>query len=115
MVIGIALYPPRWYNGPSIREVAPTYSILKMTNSDEEYTRRYKAEILAKLDIQKFLDQVRQITNGRNVALCCYEKPDEFCHRQLLAEHLRAHGIEIEEFVAKEPVKQLDLFADAEM
>lgn len=115
MVIGIALYPPRWYSGPSIREVAPTYSILKMTNSDEEYTRRYKAEILAKLDIQRFLDQVRQITNGRNVALCCYEKPDEFCHRQLLAEHLRAHGIEIEEFVAKEPVKQLDLFADAEM
>ena len=114
MVIGIALYPPRWYSGPSIREVAPTYSILKMTHSDEEYTRRYKAEILAPMNITAFIDKVRQITCGRDAALCCYEKPEEFCHRQLLAEHLRAHGIEIEEFVPKEPVKQLDLFADAE-
>ena len=110
MVIGIALYPPRWYNGPSLKEVAPTYSILKMTHSDEEYTRRYRTEILARMNIQDFLNQVRQLSNGRDVALCCYEKPGEFCHRNLLAEHLRANGVEIEEFVPKEPTKQLDLF-----
>ena len=110
MVIGIALYPPRWYNGPSLKEVAPTYSILKMTSSDEEYTRRYKAEILCRMNIQAFLAQVQKLSNGRDVALCCYEKPEEFCHRHLLAEHLRANGVQIEEFVPKEPIKQLDLF-----
>ena len=110
MVIGIALYPPRWYNGPSLKEVAPTYSILKMTNGDEEYTRRYKAEVLARLNIQNFLNQVMKLSNGRDVALCCYEKPDEFCHRQLLAEHLRNNGVQIEEFEPKETVQELSLF-----
>jgi hypothetical protein len=110
MMIGIALYPPRWYQGPSLKEVAPTYSILKMTSSDEEYTRRYKAEILARMNITDFINQVQRLANGRDVALCCYEKPEEFCHRQLLAEHLRANGIQIEEFVAKEPVHELSLF-----
>lgn len=110
MVIGIALYPPRWYNGPSLKQVAPTYSILKMTSSDEEYTRRYKAEILAHLNIQDFLNQVMKLSNGRDVALCCYEKPGEFCHRQLLAEHLRNNGVQIEEFAPKEQLKELSLF-----
>lgn len=114
MMVGIALYPPRGYQGLSLREVAPTYSILKMTHSDEEYTRRYKAEILAPLDVAAFVEKVRQLSGGRDVALCCYEKPGEFCHRQLLAEHLRERGMEIEEFVPKEPLKELSLFDSEE-
>lgn len=111
-IIGIALYPPRWYKGASIKYVAPTYSILKHTKTDEEYTERYKKEILGSLNDEQFLSDIKAIAGSNDVALCCYEKPTDFCHRQLLADYLNERGWEIEEFVKKEKPEpqQLTLF-----
>jgi uncharacterized protein (DUF488 family) len=33
-----------------------------------------------------------------NIALVCYEKPTDFCHRHLVADWLKEHGYECEEF-----------------
>lgn len=115
VMIGIALYPPKWFSGTSLKYVAPTASILfAKGQTSEEYTRRYKAEVLARVNPQLLIESLRQLGKGRDVALCCFEKPESFCHRHILAEWLTAKtGIEITEFgyVPKKPEpQQLSLF-----
>ena len=96
-VIGISLYPPRWFNGISLKQVAPTKSILFANGqTQEDYVRRYKSEVLSQQDMQQFLKTVGQASGGQDVALCCYEKPEDFCHRHILADWIREKlGIEI--------------------
>jgi len=31
---------------------------------------------------------LEQISQGRDIILCCYEKPEDFCHRKILADWL---------------------------
>lgn len=97
-IVNIALYPPRWFRCSSIKEVAPSYSILKNTKDDEEYTQRYKAEILSKVSPEQLLNTIASLSNGHDIALCCYEKPNEFCHRHLIADFLNANGADIKEY-----------------
>lgn len=99
-VIGISLYPPRWFNGISLKQVAPTKSILFANGqTQEEYTRRYRSEVLSRQDMQQFLKTVEQASGGQDVALCCYEKPEDFCHRHILADWIKEKlGIEISEY-----------------
>lgn len=99
-VIGISLYPPRWFNGISLKQVAPTKSILFANGqTQEEYTRRYRSEVLSQQDMQQFLKTVEQVSGGQDVALCCYEKPEDFCHRHILADWIKEKlGIEISEY-----------------
>jgi hypothetical protein len=99
-VIGISLYPPRWFNGISLKQVAPTKSILFANGqTQEEYTRRYRSEVLSQQDMQQFLKTVEQASGGQDVALCCYEKPEDFCHRHILADWIKEKlGIEISEY-----------------
>ncbi|MBQ8969194.1 MAG: DUF488 domain-containing protein [Bacteroidaceae bacterium] len=88
-VIGVALYPPRWFYGVSMKNVAPTASILYAKGqTHEQYTERYKREVLARVNPQQFMAQLRAYSNGQDVALCCFEKPGDFCHRHILAEWL---------------------------
>lgn len=111
--IGIALYPPRWFRGISLKEVAPSYSIFKHTKSREEYISRYTSEILARTNVSEFIERIRQISNGRDVALLCFEKPGDFCHRRLLADYIKEQtGVDVEEYVAKKKPEyvQGDLF-----
>lgn len=100
--INIALWPPRFFRGKSLYSVAPTRSILKDTKSDEEYIRRYKDEILANLNIEKLLKDIEFLSEGRDVALLCYEKPGDLCHRHLLAEYMNERGCDVHELEKKE-------------
>lgn len=99
-VIGISLYPPRWFTGISLKQVAPTRSILFANGqTQEEYTRRYRSEVLSQQDMQQFLKTVEQASGGQDVALCCYEKPEDFCHRHILSDWIKEKlGIEISEY-----------------
>lgn len=97
-VISIALIKPRYVRCESLREVAPTREILQLKENPAAYTKRYEAEVLKSLDVEKLLSKIKEITNGRDAALCCYEKTGRFCHRHLLASYLREHGLNIEEY-----------------
>lgn len=102
--IGIALYKPRFYSGLNCTVVSPTKDMLHGM-SDEEYTKRYYA-ILEKADLRSFLEYIKTMGGGKDVALCCYEKPGDFCHRHLLAEYItRKTGIEVTEFEKKKEEK----------
>lgn len=95
--ISIARWSPRWYDGATMLEVAPTPNMIHKLDT-ETYLKRY-AEIVAKLDANEILKKIENIANGQNVALLCYEKPNEFCHRHLLAAWLnKLTGTNIKEF-----------------
>lgn len=120
--IGIALYPPKWFRGCSVQTCSPTKSILFAKNqTQEEYVSRYRKEVLSRLDVNGFLETLKSFSHGKDVALCCYEKPSDFCHRHILAEWLNEnYGLDIQEFgqekqkIVKEEPKavQLDLGFD---
>ena len=112
MAISVARYSPRWYQGPQLLAVAPTSFMLSGACSHEEYLRKYD-EILSRLNPKHVVDAIVTMSRGRDVALCCYEKPGDFCHRHLLAEWLNKNGFEVKEWEPKdkqEQNKQLSLF-----
>ena len=85
--VSIARYSPRWYQGHIYEPLFPTDRILKMYHTgmltDKGYADMYYEQVLLHLnpnDIYNDLD-------GK--ILLCYEKPDDFCHRHLVAQWLR--------------------------
>lgn len=118
VMVGVALFPPKWFYGTSLKQLAPTYSIFnEKPFVKERYAKRYRDEVLSKVDPYWVIQTLEQIGRGRDVALCCFEKPDEFCHRKLIAKWLReSTGIDVTEFGddKKKPDKpqprQLSLF-----
>ena len=94
--VSIARYSPQWCSG--IREykaLAPLPSTLKnykRTSNTEEYIRDYRTTVLDKLDPHKVATELSDGANGCDVVLLCYETPDKFCHRHLVATWLTAAG-----------------------
>lgn len=112
--ICIAVGRPKFFIGPQMLDVAPTPYMISSACQPDEYIRLYKG-ILSKLSAFKVVEQIKSLSEGRDVALCCYEKTGDFCHRQLLAEWITQNtGIEVKEFGVvekKEPeYKQASLF-----
>ena len=70
-----------------IKEVAPSWKLLKEYNSKEidfaEYTPRYFKEMEKQMDIIK---KLAQRAKTETITLLCYEKDDKKCHRRLLKE-----------------------------
>lgn len=74
--------------------------------SESDYCKEF-AKILADRNPLQILKQIETIANGSDVALLCYEKPGEFCHRRLVAEWIRQEtGVCVDEYEAPEPVKR---------
>ena len=112
MMISIARYSPKWYDGLRYTVVAPTSYMLSAACSHEEYVRRYK-DILSHFNADSIVNAITTMSKGVDVALCCYEKPGEFCHRHLLAEWLTKNGHEVKEWEPaqkKVDAQQLTLF-----
>lgn len=121
--MSISLYPPRYFQGTRLYNVAPTKSILFAKNqTHEQYTQRYINEVLSKIDAKTFVEQLECMSGGMDVALCCFEVPSAFCHRHILADWLHDQlGIDVKEWnemTVPDPVeekhepKQLSLFGD---
>lgn len=111
--IGICCYPPKWFNGPNLGAIAPTPDILeKCKSSHAEYEKRYRAEVLSIFkDVSTLINKISYISGGKDVALCCYEKPSDFCHRHIVAKWLEEQaGIEVKEFEKTEEIKMEPLF-----
>ena len=111
--IGVCQFPPKWFDGPNLISIAPTKDILlNCKNNHQEFIKRYKNEVLSiHRDPQDFVNRLKFISNGNDVALCCFEEPDKFCHRHLIAEWLNnTLNLEIQEFKIIEKTKINPLF-----
>ena len=114
-VICVAIGKPRFIAGiPQMLNVCPTRYMVSGPCSREEYLKLYD-RILASQDANQVVEQIEMLSGGKDVALCCYEKPGDFCHRHILAKWITENtGIEITEFGVvekKEPnYEQASLF-----
>ena len=104
--VSIALWKPRWYEGLEYKKIAPKAFMLKGEYSQEEYIQFYKQWVLSKLSVDEVIEDLERLGDGKDIALLCYEKPGDFCHRHLFADWmLEQTGWEIPEFRPK-PKKQ---------
>lgn len=100
-IISVSRGKPKWFQGRSIDSLAPTWNMLSM--SDEDYNVAYE-RILKRNNAKDIVD----FLGKGDVALCCWEKDKNDCHRSKIAEWLKGFGYAVEEFNS-EPI-QLSLF-----
>lgn len=105
--IAICQYPPKWYEGAVVKELSPSPSILweyKNSPNEERYTRRFKEEVLGKLSIGDAMCMLTSTlpfealaalneegvpiweSKKVHIALICFEKQTDFCHRHIVAD-----------------------------
>jgi len=109
--IGISLWPPRWFQGESERRLAPSQSLLTSFKSglctEDQYRTFYRSETLDKLNPAELYQTLS--AKGVAVALCCYEKPTDFCHRHIVADWFKETlGVTVEEFGSYYPTTDAD-------
>jgi len=93
--IAITATVPEWFKGLTYQKLAPSYDILmeyKKTGDRDRYTHRFMYEILYKLKPDEVYNELMELTGGKHFCLVCYEKPDSFCHRHLVADWLSING-----------------------
>lgn len=99
--ISIAAKTPDWYQGVCYNRLAPSFDILaeyKQIGDEKRYIRRYSQEILGKLRLSEVLDDLQLLTPAHHsTVLLCYERPEKFCHRHLVADWFTQNGIPVSE------------------
>lgn len=101
---------PDWWNGLEYKKFAPKwsfFSVWKETKDNDYYIKHFREEVLKQLDIIRTTTELQALLpyevrgkmteavwNDENyhLALVCYEKPEDFCHRHLVSEWLNSAG-----------------------
>ena len=108
VVVAISGKIPDGFNGIKYQKIAPKYIWWQKWHdekmSDEWYIDKYYETVLNQLNPNEVLNDLQKM--GENIVLLCYETPEKFCHRQLVADWLNkntnANIIEYE-FTEKQP------------
>lgn len=66
--------------------------------SEQEYIKKYRNDILAKLDPHEVYLELEELSGGKNICFMCWEKPNQFCHRHIVADWFRKAGYSVYEF-----------------
>jgi len=113
--ISICGKAPDWYKGLQYKKLAPKYGFFmewKKNHDNDYYIKCFKEQVLDKLnaeDVVKELDNILLYETTAidykgdckkipKIALICYEKPSDFCHRHLVADWLNENGFKCEEW-----------------
>ena len=97
---------PTWYNGLQYKKLAPKYEFFikwKETGDNAYYVKCFKDQVLGNLTATDVILDLSRLSYSFNIGekdicLVCYEKPEDFCHRHLVAEWLNDNGIRCEEW-----------------
>ena len=92
---------PEWYKGIQYKKLAPKWSFFsewKKTHDNEYYIEHFNKEVLMPLNANDVIKELYALAGNEDIVLICYEKPDDFCHRHLVAEWLTSHGYPVEEY-----------------
>jgi Protein of unknown function, DUF488. len=79
--VAISQGVPKWFKGRVYKKVAPSWRMIKLP--EPQYRIEY-ANLLSKLDAEEVYNEL-----GKNAIILCYEKPNEFCHRRLVADWIK--------------------------
>jgi len=107
--ISICAKAPDWYTGFQYKKLAPKYGFFmewKKTHDNDYYIEHFQKEVLdTLLPSEVVLQLLSMVGNFKglnylpHIALICYEKPSDFCHRHLVAKWLNNNGFEVKEWV----------------
>lgn len=107
---------PDWYKGLWYKKLAPKwefFNVWKQTHDNDYYIRNYNALVLDKLEVHRVAADIQLMlplevrtemqseiwcSEDVHVALLCYEKSDDFCHRHLVSKWFNEHGYKCEEW-----------------
>lgn len=102
--ISICGKAPDWYNGFQYKKLAPKYNFFIEWKSgshkgdNEYYIEHFNDEVLDTLNKNDVIEDLKKFSNDIDkIVLLCYEKPNDFCHRHLVANWL-SDTIDIEEY-----------------
>lgn len=113
--ISICGKAPSGYKGQQYKKLAPKFDFFmqwKQNHDNEFYTQCYNEQVLNALDATQVvkeldelllhetisIDDTRDQYNRTHIALVCYEKPEDFCHRHLVANWLNKNGYLCKEY-----------------
>lgn len=117
--ISICGKAPDWYKGIQYKKLAPKYDFFmkwKENHDNDYYIKCFNEQVLSPLNPYRVLEEIhsllpQEIKNNLNMANCpfwvnpdfkialiCYEKPGDFCHRHLVADWFNKSGIEAKEY-----------------
>ena len=98
----------------SLKAIAPSWSIVKMTDQDA-YRKAYFQQ-LDNVGIDAIRRMLEELSCGKPIVLLCFEdlrKPDLWCHRRMFAEWYEAKTgeqvLELEEFEEKKTKSLFEL------
>ena len=97
--ISICGKAPEWYTGIQYKKLAPKYGFFikwKENHDNDYYIQCFKEQVLNCLQINEVINELSLLSKNNDIVLLCYEKPQDFCHRHLVAEWL---GNEVKEYV----------------
>jgi hypothetical protein len=110
--ISICGKAPGFYTGLQCKKFAPKYDFFmkwKETHDNDYYISCFNEQVLKNLSIKDIWELYRmaypnlpiepniQFMTDNHIALVCYEKPTDFCHRHLVSAWIRNFGIPSEE------------------
>ncbi len=103
--ISICAKAPDWYKGLQYKKLAPKYGFFmewKKNHDNDYYIEHFQVEVLDGLIVCEVMEDLFALKSlqdkGRAIALICYEKPSDFCHRHLVAKWLKQNGYRCEEW-----------------
>ena len=99
-MIGIVRYVPSYFNGKNLINLAPSVELLndykKGLINEDNFREVYNSYLEENFNLV-YSDLAN--LNLDKIVLCCFEKPDKFCHRHILADFLNAKlNLNIKEF-----------------
>lgn len=92
---------PDWYDGPQYKKLAPKWGFFqewKQNRDNVFYVRCFNEQVLGGLDARQVYNELTALTGSTDIALVCYERPEDFCHRHIVANWFRMYGIPIKEW-----------------
>lgn len=114
--ISICGKAPEWYTGLQYKKLAPKYGFFtewKKNHDNNDYIQHFNSEVLDELCVTRVLHELHLKlpysirvdiecsvwgSNKFHIALICYEKPSDFCHRHLVSKWLNDNGYKCEEW-----------------
>ena len=109
--ISIAGRTPDWFIGVKFPRLMPKYvwwkewhdtfwADLNSQESRDWYIKKYRETVLASLDILQTARDIKDAVGWHIPVLLCYETPEKFCHRHIVADWLNSGRVEAKEWKA---------------
>lgn len=92
---------PDGYKGLQYKKLAPKWEFFqqwKRNGDNHYYVRCFNEQVLDFLNADKVYEELVELAKNTDIALVCYEKPEDFCHRHLVANWFRENGYKIREW-----------------